>query len=126
MEEGLPVGLAGLSRGDYVLQTKGVKSGKFRLPWYAFAPDENSSIKVNERGLFKGTYFGPVHEIRDTRHDKGFVSVRVPTPFTRPSQLVWINVLKCKTGDSWQSCKRVPTTEVEAWVRRGWCHEFID
>ena len=80
--EGLPDGLEGLELGDYVQQTMGPPRGRFRLPWYAFAPDD-IPIKINEQGAFKGTYFGPVHEIRDTRDSKGFVSIRVPMPFVR-------------------------------------------
>ena len=114
--EGLPDGLRGLELGDYVQQTMGPPGG-FRLPWYAFAPEDDIPIKINEQGAFKGTYFGPVHEIRDTRDSTGFVSIRVPMPFVRsfpytPCQLVWINVYKCMPGDSWQSCKLVSSDEV--------------
>ena len=82
--EGLPHDLRGLGRGDYVQQTLGPPRGRFRLPWYAFAPgDGQGAFKINEQGAFEGTYFGPVHEIRDTRDSKGFVSIRVPMPFVR-------------------------------------------
>ena len=81
--EGLPDGLEGLELGDYVQQTMGPPGGRFRLPWYAFAPEDDIPIKINEQGAFKGTYFGPVHEIRDTRDSTGFVSIRVPMPFVR-------------------------------------------
>ena len=111
--EGLPGGLRKLEVGDFVQQTS------WLLPWYAFAPEENMPIKINEHGAFQGTYFGPVHEIRDTRDSTGFVSIRVPMPFVKSPyprlaacQLVWINVCKCKAGDSWQSCKRVSSAEV--------------
>ena len=110
----------------------GVKHGHFRLPWYAFAPEENMPIKINEQGAFQGTYFGPVHEIRDTRDSTGFVSIRVPMPFVKSPyprlaacQLVWINVCKCKAGDSWQSCKRVSSAEVRRWERHGWRHKWL-
>ena len=113
--EELPGGIGDLEVGDYVQQTLGPPGGRFRLPWYAFAPGEGIGTKINEQGAFKGTYFGPVHEIRDTRGSTGFVSIRVPAPlYTRrfncpytARQLVWINVCKCKAGDSWQSCQRV-------------------
>ena len=126
----IPDGLRGLERGDYVQQILGVKHGRFKLPWYAFAPEEDIPIKINEQGAFKGTYFGPVHEIRDTRDSKGFVSIRVPMPFVRsfpytPCQLVWINVYKCLPGDSWKSCKRVSSDEVRCWERDGWWHKWI-
>ena len=128
--EGLPDGLEGLELGDYVQQTMGPPGGRFRLPWYAFAPEDDIPIKINEQGAFKGTYFGPVHEIRDTRDSKGFVSIRVPMPFVRsfpytPCQLVWINVYKCLPGDSWKSCKRVSSDEVRCWERDGWWHKWI-
>ena len=118
--------LAALVRGDYVQQTMGVSSGSFRLPWYAFAPDELPRIMINAHGAWKGTYFGPVHEVRDTRNTEGFISVRVPSHLSRPVQLVWINVLKCKPLDSWRSCRRVSDAEVQCWVQRGWRHGFID
>ena len=54
--EGLPDGLRGLELGDYVQQTMGVKHGRFRLPWYAFAPGKNICIKIHEQGAFQGTY----------------------------------------------------------------------
>ena len=125
--EGLPDGLEGLELGDYVQQTMGPPGG-FRLPWYAFAPEDDIPIKINEQGAFKGTYFGPVHEIRDTRDSTGFVSIRVPMPFVRsytPCQLVWINVCKCMPGDSWQSCERVSSAEVRLWELDGWWHKWI-
>ena len=130
--EGLPHDLRGLGQGDYVQQTLGPPRGRFRLPWYAFAPgDEQSAFKINEQGAFKETYFGPVHEIRDTRDSKGFVSIRVPMPFVRsfpntPCQLVWINVCKCMPGDSWQSCKRVSSDEVGCWELNGWTRRWIN
>ena len=130
--EGLPDGLEGLELGDYVQQTMGPPGG-FRLPWYAFAPEDDIPIKINEQGAFKGTYFGPVHEIRDTRDSTGFVSIRVPAPlYTRrfncpytARQLVWINVCKCKAGDSWHSCERVSSDEVGRWELDGWWHKRI-
>ena len=121
----LPVGLKGLVCGDYVQQTMGTKNGSFRLPWYAFPPDKGCKIVVSRQGAYRGTYFGPVHEVRDSRDTKGFVSIRVPTPFAYPSQLVWINVLKRKK-DNWQSCERVNDDEVRRWVKQGWQHKFIE
>ena len=115
-----------LVRGDYVKQTMAVPNRRFRLPWYAFAPDESPKIMVNREGAWKGTFFGPVHEVRDTLETKGFISVRVPMPFGTPKQLVWINVKKCKPNDSWQACRRVRDDEVQRWTDRGWRHEFID
>ena len=127
--EGLPGELRGLKLGDYVQQTIGSKRyGRFRLPCYAFAPEENTPMKMDEQGACQGTYFGPVHEIRDTRKSTGFVSIRVPMPWVKygiKTQLVWINVCKCKPGDSWQSCTRVSIDEVRHWERRGWWHKWI-
>ena len=144
--EELPGGLGDLEVGDYVQQTLGpprgmlshrwyafANGGRFRLPWYAFAPGEGIGTKINEQGAFKGTYFGPVHEIRDTRGSTGFVSIRVPAPlYTRrfncpytARQLVWINVCKCKAGDSWHSCERVSSDEVGRWELDGWWHKRI-
>ena len=131
--EELPGGLGDLEVGDYVQQTLGPPGGRFRLPWYAFAPGEGIVEKINEQGAFKGTYFGPVHEIRDTRGSTGFVSIRVPAPlYTRrfncpytARQLVWINVCKCKAGDSWHSCERVSSDEVLRWELDGWLHKWI-
>ena len=135
--EGLPDGLEGLELGDYVQQTMGPPGGRFRLPWYAFAPEDDIPIKINEQGAFKGTYFGPVHEIRDTRDSTGFVSIRVPMPFVRsfsyytPCQLVWINVYKESKDNQgnrvriFQSCKRVSSAEVRCWEQQGWWHKKI-
>ena len=128
--EELPGGLGDLKVGDYVQQTLGPPRGRFRLPWYAFAPEEGIGTKINGQGAFKGTYFGPVHAIRDTRGSTGFVSIRVPVPFVRsfpytPCQLVWINVCKCKAGDSWHSCERVSSDEVLRWELDGWLHKWI-
>ena len=125
----LPRSLEGIGRGDYVQQTMGVKRGTFRVPWYAFAPGEGIECKVNRKGVYKGTYFGPVHDIRDTRATKGFVSVCVPAPFVTPAQLVWINVFKlnpAEPADTWQSCRRVSTTEVLSWERQGWWHKRLE
>ena len=104
MEE-LPGELRGLELGNYVQQTIGSKRyGRFRLPCYAFPPEKNTPVKIGEQGACKGTYFGPVHEIRDTRKSTGFVSIRVPMPGVQygiETQLVWINVCKSEPGDSW-------------------------
>ena len=129
--EGLPHDLRGLGRGDYVQQTMGPPRGRFRLPWYVFAPEDDIPIKINRQGAFEGTYFGPVHDIRDTRDSTGFVSIRVPMPYYTPCQLVWINVYKESKDNQgnrvriWQSCKRVSRAEVGRWEQHGWWHKKI-
>ena len=117
--------LARLKRGDYVVQTRGVPHGQFRVRWWANPPG-GDPILINPQGAWKGTYFGPVHDVRDTRDAEGFISVLVPAPGRSPVPLVWINVLKCKPGDTWESCSRVSDAEVQRWVRRGWRTIFYD
>ena len=126
--------LYGLYIGCYVQQTIGHVQGRSKLPWYAHQPSLQIADQLSRTGLDRGTFFGPVRALEDTRPTHGFVSVLVPCPKEVPADYrgtpqssFWINVCKVNAHKScafW--CCVVPTEVVRSWEERGWWHSQAD
>lgn len=115
----------GLYIGCYVQQLHGSTT----LSWHARTVTSQHSHLLSEMGLGGGTFFGPVHDIRDSRETCGSVSVLVPRPAALPEDytgsshsLLWIYV----SAPGLSLCSIVPTGVVRHWESQGWHHRWYD
>ena len=88
-----------------------------------------------DRGLDRGTVYGPVHAIdmQDFGRKGTVVAIQVPIPWRvypdpRPegmsgAQLIWINVYSTKNK---YFCELVSTAEENEWKADGWTDNYID